>query len=91
MGPNKPLPPKMVEQVAEDGPLHPEVDKILNFLARGFAVIGLKSHQKGPDSALGAYESETDDNGWFKLAAAPGVYSVLGDKENYDPESSAVS
>jgi len=81
----------MVEQVAEDGPLHPEVDKILNFLARGFAVIGLKSHQKGPDSALGAYESETDDNGWFKLAAAPGVYSVLGDKENYDPESSAVS
>lgn len=76
VGPNKPLPPKMIQSVAKDGPLHPEVDKILNFLARGFAVIGLRKKQKGSDPSLGAYETETDDNGWFKLAAAPGIYSV---------------
>ena len=77
VGPNKPLPPKMIQQVAKDGPLHPEVDKILNYLARGFAVIGLqKKEEKGSDPSLGTYDTETDDNGWFKLAAAPGIYSV---------------
>lgn len=76
VGPNKPLPPKMIQSVAKDGPLHPEVDKILNFLARGFAVIGLRNKRKGSDPSLGAYETETDDNGGFKLAAAPGIYSV---------------
>jgi len=77
-----------IEAVAADGPLHPEVDKILRNLARGFAVIGLKSHPGTQDATLGALQGETDGNGDFQLAAAPGIYSVLGDKQNYDPSKS---
>ena len=75
-------------QVAKDGPLHPEVDRVLQNLARGFAVIGLKNVQQNHDSTLGAYETESDDNGDFRLAASPGIYSVLADKQTFDPDES---
>lgn len=71
-----------IEQVAGDGPLHAEVDKTLRSLARGFAVIGLKTQK------VGSLQGETDRNGNFKLVAAPGIYAVLGDKQNYDPSHS---
>jgi hypothetical protein len=71
-----------IEQVAGDGPLHAEVDQTLRSLARGFAVIGLKTQD------VGSLQGETDSNGNFKLVAAPGIYSVLGDKQNYDPSYS---
>ena len=56
VGPNKPLPPNLVNEVASDGPLHPRVDAVLRNLARGFAVIGLKNERHNYDSTLGAYQ-----------------------------------
>jgi hypothetical protein len=56
VGPNEPLPPNMIQEVSKNGPLHPEVDKVLRNLARGFAVIGLKNKQQAKDATLGAYQ-----------------------------------
>ena len=67
VGPNKPLPPNLVNEVASDGPLHPRVDAVLRNLARGFAVIGLKNERHNYDSTLGAYQVYLCDTLRFRL------------------------